>query len=733
MKKQLLFLVLMMLPMVASATSQIIDGIYYNLDAESQTAEVAFNRKNPFNGDVVIPATVTFEEVEYSVTGIEARAFMSRSSLTSVVLPNSLKTIGNLAFARSSNLSSINIPDGVTSIGEQAFQNCTALTSIVIPNSVTTIGEEAFRSCSGLTSVTIGNGLTSIDQFMFYSCTSLTDVTIGSGVENIDEQAFYGCDNITKVVLNSPGIVSKDYSEERSISNLFGWKVKEYEIGDGVRSIGDNAFWNCFVMTSITLSNDVTRIGKSAFYNCYALTSINLPDGMETIGEGAFGYCKGLTAIDIPNSVKKIGKYAFYCCKGLTSVIIPENVDSIGEQAFLGCENLESITISDRTIIGAQAFNATAWFEAQPDGMVYLGGYLYAYKGQMPENTTIDVKEGTLRIMDRIFSYYYNIVAVHFPNSLTDIGQSAFYGCTKLTSIHIPTGVTHIGENAFNDCSGLTSITVDEGNAVYDSRENCNGIIETASNRLIKGIKNTTIPHSVTKIGPWAFSYCMDLTSVSIPNVTIIEEYAFSDCAALTSVELGDKLTEIGNGAFWACTGLTSIDIPQSVTTIGSFSFSQCTSLPSIVIPNSVTAIYDGAFAGCTSLSTVVVGAGIRNIYYATFKGCSSLTDMYCYAEEVLETNFNYSFEDSNYKNATLHVPASVLEAYKSTEPWYEFASIVALTDSDPNPTGIKSVSNSAKAIERYYTIDGKLLSAPQRGLNIIKMSDGKTRKVVIK
>lgn len=723
-----------MLPVVASATSQIIDGIYYNLDAESQTAEVAFNRKNPFNGDVVIPATVTFEEVEYSVTGIEAKAFMSRSSLTSVVLPNSLKTIGILAFARNSNLSSINIPDGVTSIGEQAFLNCTALTSIVIPNSVTTIGEEAFRSCSGLTSVTIGNGLTSIDQFMFYGCTSLTDVTIGSGVENIDEQAFYGCDNITKVVLNSPGIVSKDYSEERSISNLFGWKVKEYEIGDGVRSIGDNAFWNCFVMTSITFSNDVTRIGKSAFTGCYALTSINLPDGMETIGEGAFYGCKGLTAIDIPNSVKKIGKYAFYFCKGLSSVIIPENVDSIGEQAFLGCENLESITISDRTIIGTQAFNATAWFEAQPDGVVYLGGYLYAYKGQMPENTTIDVKEGTLRIMDRVFSYYYNnIVAVHFPNSLTDIGQRAFSDCTKLTSIHIPTGVTHIGEYAFIGCSGLTSITVDEGNAVYDSRENCNGIIETASNRLIKGIKNTTIPHSVTKIGPWAFSYCMDLTSVSIPNVTIIEEYAFSDCAALTSVELGDKLTEIGNGAFWACTGLTSIDIPQSVTTIGSFSFSQCTSLSSIVIPNSVTAIHDGAFAGCTSLSTVVVGAGIRNIYYATFRGCSSLTDMYCYAEEVLETNFNYSFEDSNYKNATLHVPATVLEAYKSTEPWYEFASIVALTDSDPNPTGIKNVSNSAKAIERYYTIDGKLLSAPQRGLNIIKMSDGKTRKVVIK
>ena len=719
MKKHLLFLFLMMLPVAVSATPQIIDGIYYNLNAEDQTAEVAFNRKNPFNGDVVIPATVTFEEVEYSVTGIEAKAFMSRSSLTSVVLPNSLKTIGILAFARNSSLSSINIPDGVTSIGEQAFYDCTALTSIVIPNSVTTIGENVFRDCSGLTSVTIGNGLTSIDRFMFYCCTSLTDVTIGSGVENIDEQAFYGCDNITKVVLNSPGIVSKDYSEGTSISNLFGWKVKEYEIGDGVTSIGDNAFWNCFVMTSITLPNDVTRIGKSTFSGCRALTSINLPDGMETIEEGAFNGCTGLTAIDIPNSVKKIGKYAFYCCKGLTSVIIPENVDSIGEQAFLGCENLESITISDKTIIGTQAFNATAWFEAQPDGLVYLGGYLYAYKGQIPENTTIDVKEGTLRIMDRVFSYY-NLVAVHFPNSLTDIGQGAFYGCTKLTSIHIPTGVTHIGEYAFNGCSGLTSITVAEDNAVFDSRENSNAIIETANNRLIFGISSTTIPLSVTKIGPSAFSYCMGLTSVSIPNVTIIEGSAFSGCAALTSVELGDKLTEIENDAFWSCTSLTSIDIPQSVTTIGSFSFSQCSALTSIIIPNSVTAIHEGAFAGCTSLSTVVIGAGVHQIDYATFRGCSSLTDMYCYAEEVLETNYNYSFEDSNYKNATLHVPATVLEAYKNTEPWYEFASIVALTNDDPKPTGIALMTTgNSRRSSAIYNLSGQKVDASYHGIVI--------------
>ena len=164
----------------------------------------------------------------------------------------------------------------------------------------------------------------------------------------------------------------------------------------------------------------------------------------------------------------------------------------------------------------------------------------------------------------------------------------------------------------------------------------------------------------------------------------------------------------IGSCAFWGSLGLTSIIIPDGVTSIGECAFYNCPNLTTVVIPSSVTKIEGGAF------------------YYDPVK------DLYLYAEQVPEAT-ELILYDYHAENATLHVPATAVEAYKNAEYWKDFGSIVALTDSDPNPTGIKSVSNSAKAIERYYTIDGKLLSAPQRGLNIIKMSDGKTRKVVIK
>ena len=379
----------MMLPLAISASVEI-DGIYYNLNSETRTAEVTKQPRKKYSGDIAIPLTVTYEAIEYSVT-----------------------KIGNNAFLRCPDLNSIIIPDGVMTIGETAFADCTALSSIIIPNSVTTIGEGAFVGCSGITSVTVGNGVKSISKNMFQNCSSLAHVIIGTSVESIDEKAFSECNSITKVELNCPAIVSKEYNQSTTIANIFGSQVKEYVIGEGATNIGDYAFLNCIALTSVTLSSNVTHIGKSAFSYCQCLTSINIPDDVKTIGAFAFYECRSLTAIDIPSGVKKIGESAFAYCKGINSIDVPNSVDSLGAKAFIGCENLESITISNRTIIGIQSFDGTAWYLMQPDGAVYLGGYLYAYKGRMPENSTIDIKEGTRNIMAHVFQYYRNLVAIH--------------------------------------------------------------------------------------------------------------------------------------------------------------------------------------------------------------------------------------------------------------------------------------------------------------------------------
>ena len=271
------------------------------------------------------------------------------------------------------------------------------------------------------------------------------------------------------------------------------------------------------IPASVTYNGEaycVTSIGYRAFTSCYGLTSVEIPSSVTSIGDRAFYYCPGLTSIEIPASVTSIGEFAFSACSGLTSIVIPASVTSIGDRVFLGCSGLTSIEIpASVTSIGEFAFSACS-----------------------------------------------GLTSVTIANGVTSIEEYAFHNCRGFTSIEIPSSVTSIGWGAFENCDGLTSIVVGDGNSVYDSRGNCNAIIETASNTLIIGCKNTIIPSSVTSIGGYAFYDCTGLTSIVIPEgVTIIGDWAFSDCYGLTSVEIPSSVSSIGNDAFYWCDGLTSI------------------------------------------------------------------------------------------------------------------------------------------------------------------------------
>ena len=321
-----------------------------------------------------------------------------------------------------------------------------------------------------------------------------------------------------------------------------------------------------------------------------AVTYGNVTYRVTTIGDCAFSECSGLTSVTIPNSVTSIGGQAFKGCSSLTSVTIPNSVTTIRFEAFADCSGLTSITIFNGvTSIGRGAFEGTAWYDNQPDGLVYAGLIAYRYKGEMPENTTISIREGTIGIADDAFSSCWRLTSVSIPNSVTFIGHSAFavcsgltsvaipngmtsigtqafMGCRRLTSVTIPNSVTDIGIRSFEYCSSLESIVVESGNPVYDSRENCNAIIKTAKNSLIAGCKTTVIPNGVTSIGEGAFLGCSDLTSVTIPNsVTSIYSDAFADCSGLTSVSIPSSVTYIGVCAFgtlafsYSLTSVTSL------------------------------------------------------------------------------------------------------------------------------------------------------------------------------
>ena len=248
--------------------------------------------------------------------------------------------------------------------------------------------------------------------------------------------------------------------------------------------------------------------------------------------------------------------------------------------------------------------------------------------------------------------------------SVTTIGNRAFWGCSGLTSVTIPNSVTSIGNSAFEDCRGLTSVT---------------------------------IPNSVTSIGNNAFEDCSGLTSVTIPNsVTSIGNYAFESCSGLTSVTIPNTVTSIGDSAFSGCSGLTSVTIPNSVTTIGYYAFSGCSGLTSVTIPNSVTSIGSEAFNNCSALTTLTIGSSVRRISERAFAGCSKLEEVYCLAENVPNTN-TAAFEKSYPEYTTLYVPASSLNAYKTTVPWSQFGFILPIGGYDYKLT---------------YMVDGGLYSS---------------------
>lgn len=290
----------------------------------------------------------------------------------------------------------------VDEIDSYAFYECSDLTSVTIPNSVTKIGDSAFYGCSGLTSVIIPNSVTTIDSEAFGYCSNLISVTIPESVISIWANAFDG----TAWYDNLP---------------------------DGLIYIGKIAFKYKGTMpdnTSINIKDGTNIIAGGAFEDCFGLTSVTIPNSVTKITYSAFCGCTGLTSVTIPNSVTEIEEGVFYGCSGLTSVTIPNSVTSIDNGAFDGCIRLATVTIpSSVTKIGRGAFNKTAWYDNQPDGLMYIGKVLYKYKGVMPDNTSITIKDGTINITSEAFEYCTGLTSVTIPNSVTEIADCLFVCC----------------------------------------------------------------------------------------------------------------------------------------------------------------------------------------------------------------------------------------------------------------------------------------------------------------
>ena len=297
------------------------------------------------------------------------------------------------------------------------------------------------------------------------------------------------------------------------------------------------------------------------------------------------------------------------------------------------------------------------------------------------------------------------------------IGDSAFESCSGLTSITLPSGVTEIGKFAFLHCSGLTSITLPSG------------LTEISSSAFsgCSGLTSITLPSGLTEISSSAFSGCSGLTSITLPSgLTEISSSAFKSCSGLTSLTLPSGLTEIGYSAFKSCSGLTSLTLPSGLTEISSSAFSGCSGLTSITLPSGVTMIYSSAFESCSGLTSIALPSGLTEIGVNAFSGCSGLTSIYVYAEKLPNMGSDV-FDGCDAKKCTVYVPKGTYDDYWLSEFGY-FENIVEF-----EATGINNVvtSNDAKELSRY-SVNGQRLSAPTKGLNIVKYSDGSVKKVAV-
>lgn len=500
----------------------------------------------------------------------------------------------------------------VKQIDSYAFEKNTTLTSVSIPETVTELEYYAFKGCTSLTAVTIPSGLTSAGS-------------LGSG-------AFSGCSALTTVQFGS-GLASIPGA-------LFeGTGLKTVTLPESVTSIGSWAFANCAKLEQVHFPANLTSIDLSAFENCTALTAVTLPKRLTELGSAVFENCSALKSVWIPKSLTDNGLGdGFKGCTALTDITFETGITKIADRQFDGSP-IKSITIPGTvTTVGMSAFSDCANLTAidLPTSVTEIDGYAFSSTG---------------------------LTAVTLPKHLRELGTDAFAGCTALKSVFIPLSL-QTASSPFRNCTALTDVTFEDGRTELPDT-------------LLRGsgVRQLTVPQTVTKIGYSAFADCTQLTAITLPaGLRELGNEAFKGCTALTGVALPDSLTDLGYGVFRNCSALTAAEFPAGIAWIsGSSMLRNCTSLRSVKLPKTVSSLGDYFFAGCTALERIVLPDSVTEIGSNLFNGCTALTDV------TLSTNLQAIPANTFYGCASLQklvAPYAVTKIGKTA-----FANCTSLTE----------------------------------------------------
>ena len=676
-----------------------VGGIYYNINSDGTTVTVTYDSgkaqtetisvktqheestPNKYSGDIVIPPAVEYDGNNYTVTAIGNLAFSSCPDLTSITIPNTVVNIKMGAFTGCKGLTSLKIPDSVTAIGGYMCQSCSNLQSVSIGKSVTTLGVSIFSECTNLASIdwnvkdcgdfsstsaspfynlkgitvfNFGNEVEHIPAYLCYGLTNLTSLTIPKSVTEVGLHAFGDCSGLTSIVVEQGNekYDSRDNCNAivKIATNELVAGCKYTDIPNSVTTIGPYAFEGCG-MKSITLPPFITEIEEAAFAKCTSLETVNWniknhPDFPPNVGS-PFAGSTGITTFNFGEDVESIPSKLCYGLKGLTSLTIPASVTKIGYMAFNYCTSLETVNWNVKSM------------------------------GDFSESNVSPFKGMT------------GIAAFNFGDEVERIPAYLCDGLTGLSSLTISKSVSEIGLHAFGGCPNITSIVVEQDNTNYDSRDNCNAVVETSTNTIVVGGKNTIIPNTITAIGAYAFERC-NLSSITIPpSITSFGASAFAGCSNLKAVHWNIKNfpDNIAPAAmpFADLTGITAFYFGDEVERIPAYLCYGLTGLSSIVIPNTVTEIGDGAFS-YSGLNSVFLGNSVKKIGSHTFYRCSNLKS--ALIGDAVEEIGSAAFSDCS-KLLTLTIPNTVTK-------------ICSYTFSNCKNLSIVTLSDSLKTIEEY-------------------------------
>jgi len=495
--------------------------------------------------------------------------------------------------------------------------------------------------------------------------------------------------------VETPGTLSELIGED-NMYNYSSITVTGDLNGDDIAFIRDMAEWS---LEELDLSGANIVEGGDAYY----MTSYDsYYTANDTVGPYMF-HGLYLTKIALPNSAVYLGEEALSENEDLEEVIIGSGIKAFDDMVFYYCESLEEITI--------------------PGNVEDMGGYTFYMCNAL---TTVNLNEGLKRIGEVCFYFCTQLSDITLPNTLETIDIQAFFNCQSLPQINIPASVDTIGIGAFDRCYSLTSIDVDKTSENFcdvDGVLYSKDMTKFYRAPIGKEYGEVAIPESVVEIGQGAFDECETLTTLTMgDNVTTMGSGVFADCKGLTTIKLSKLLTEIPGGTFFGCNALANITWPETITSIGSSAFMSCRGLTTLDIPSGCTYIGDAAFYGCSSVETMTLPATLEKVDDIAFYNCSALKTVTCYAT-VPPTCTRAPFEEVDVTSCTLNVPEASVNDYKAAKYWQDFL-INGIA-------GINDVYvNGGDPI--YYDLNGRILTEPQAGVNIVKMPNGTTKKIVI-